>query len=168
MSTLAYTHQLPWHDRWSQPTIEQMLEPLNPQHHKAVTSLMGRAGAYEYVVRSLVWYGAGWNWSVQFDLKDPKGNDLETLCYVVLKAETPLVCIPLPEATYNRLPIRRLHKYVRTELRRCKRTFDCYWATWNLSASSEMEQLTDLLKRKVKIALEPFKPTKAPKPKKQG
>ena len=155
---------MPWQDRWTQPKIEQLLEPLNPQHHKALTNLMAGLEAYEHMHRRLVWHGDGWCWTVQYDLKDPDGNDLGTFCYVVPRAESPLVAesplggFPLPTQLFARLPIRRLHKYLRTTVRSAKRIFNVYWATWALTANSEQEHLMDLAKRKYKILTEPIKP----------
>ncbi|MAE62950.1 MAG: hypothetical protein CMJ18_01655 [Phycisphaeraceae bacterium] len=159
-TTTAVTDRLPWQDRWHEPTVEQLFEPLNPQHGKALRLLMDRIESYGQLERSLLWYGPGWNWTLRYDIRDFEDNDLETLCYLVPREESPQVCVPLGAATLEKLPLRRLHKYVRNGVRGSKCTVELYWATWNLTASSEAEQLVELIKRKHKIVLDPHKSPK--------
>ena len=163
MTTLAPTKLLPWQDHWSEPTLDQLLEPLEEVHRKVLMQLLERIEKYDDLRSSLVWRGVSWHWTLEYTLNDPAGNKLETFCYVVPDKALPRLCIPLTDDVLHRLPFRRLHKLVRTGIRSAKRAVAINWATWELNAPFEVEVLMDLIKRKHKLLLEPFKPTKARK-----
>ena len=164
MSTATYKSLLPWEDRWAEPTINQLFEPLIPQHRKAVEGLCLKIQDLELVEKSLVWYGSGWYWTIQYDLNEPSGNLIEPpFCYVVPDNNSPRVCVPLTDKVFERLPVRRLNKFVRNATRSAKRGFDIYWFSVQLSASTEAEQLMDLIKRKYRYRTEAFEASKSKK-----
>lgn len=163
MTTTVVTKRLPWQDRWNQPSMDELMEPINPQHRRALRTLADRVDDHDHVEQHLEWYGPGWHWTIQFDLKDPNGKQVETLCYLVPRQEAPEVCVPLASTTLERLPLHRLHKFVRNGVRGAKRSVAYHWATWDLTASSEVDQLMDLIKRKHKIVLEPYRAKKKSK-----
>ena len=154
MTTTTVTPLLPWQDRWFRPNLDQLLTPIAEQQRKAFRSLVDRISDYDHVEQSLVWHGPGWNWTIQFEVKDDAGSTLEVLCYLVPRHEGPEVCIPLKDDILEKLSLRRLHKFVRNGVRASKRSVEYYWATWNLAASSEADQLMELVKRKHKLTLE--------------
>ena len=156
-SSMQVKRLLPWQDRWAEPSIEQLIEPLAPHHLKPVTSFLDLVIQYDAVDKSVVWFGPGWQWTIQYAVNDPEGQLIEPLCYVIPNYEVPLLCVPVTDRTYDRLPIRRLPKLIRTGLRSAKRAVNTHWAVWNLTVSSELEQFMELLKRKHKYLREPFK-----------
>lgn len=151
MTTTA-TQRLPWQDRWHCPTVEQLLDPLGPQYRAAMATLLERLGAVERLRQDLVWYGPGWNWTIQFDQLDAEGNKLDTICYVVPDLQVPTVCLPLTVPVLERIPLRRVHKFIRTGIRAAKRAVDVHWATWQLASNTEVEQLMDLIRRRHRLA----------------
>lgn len=163
MSSLTYTAADPWQDQWSKPSIDQLLAALQDQHRKVVTSFFEHLEALDRLEQSLTWHGSGWHWTIQYDLTDPQGDLLETLCFVIACPEGPFVCVPLSPQTYQRLPIRRLPKLVRTAVRSAKRCVTTHWTIVNLTINAELDQLMDLIKRKHRYAMEPFKAPKSAK-----
>ena len=163
MITLTPTKCLPWQDRWCQPTLDQLFEPLEEVHRKILTDMLDRIEKYDDMRSSLVWRGVSWHWTIEYTLHDPDGNKLETFCYVVPNNAVPRVCIPLSNEVLHRLPFRRLHRFVRNGIRSAKRAVAINWAIWELNAPFEVEILMDLIKRKHKMLLEPFKPDKTQK-----
>ncbi len=160
MTTLSPVKLVPWLDRWSEPTPDQLMEPLDEAHRKVLGDLLEHINKFDHIRSSLAWRGVSWHWTLEYLLHDPEGNKLDTFCYVVPNTAGPQICIPLTDAIIHRLPFRRLHKFVRNGIRSAKRAVVISWATWNLNAPFEVELLADLVKRKHKILLEPFKPAK--------
>lgn len=154
MTTTTVTPLLPWQDRWSRPSLDQLLTPIADQQRKAFRNLLDRISDYDHVEQSIVWHGPGWNWTVQFEIKDDKGKIVDVLCYLVPRHEGPAFCVPLKNEILEKLSLRRLHKFVRTGIRGAKRTVEYYWANWNVAASSEADQLMELVKRKHKLTLD--------------
>ena len=163
MSAVTHTAVSPWQDQWSTPSIDQLVADLQDQHRKVFSNLLDKLEPFDNVQRSLAWHGSGWHWVIQYDLTDPQDNPLETLCFIITSPQSPFVCVPLTRDTYQRLPIRRLPKLVRTAVRAAKCSVNTHWTTVNLSFNAELDQLMDLIKRKHRYAMEPFKVTKASK-----
>lgn len=143
--------RLPWQDRWTQPTVPQLLGPVEETRRKLVENLITHIEAFEGVERDVVWYGASWKWTLEFRLKLNEGEDGEVLAYIVPSPQAPIVCIPLTEEVITKIPIRRLNRYIRDVLRSCKRAVDLHWAMWTPMNNVELEQLVDLIKRKHKL-----------------
>ena len=158
--TTAPIQLLPWQDRWTNPSLYELLEPLEDQHRGALDSLLEKIEGYETLDKSLVWLGQSWHWTIQYRLLDPRGNELDTLCYIVPNHITPKVCVPLTDKVLQQIPFRRLAKLVRLAIIDAKRPVAVYWVTLNLTASYEVDPIFDLIKRKHNILMEPFKPAK--------
>ncbi len=147
----------PWLDRWKQPKREQLVALLSDQHRKPVEEFLRLADAMPRVQPTLIWYGLSWHWTIQYNVMDESGKPLDLLCYMVPNPAGPLVCVPLTDEMVNRLPMRRLHKFIRTGIRAAKRAVALQWGCWNVVTSADVEPLADLLKRKYKMVIEPAK-----------
>lgn len=145
--------RLPWEDRWVTPTVEQLLEPLKDQQKKIVPELIERVMGFEGVTQRLVWHGTAWRWTLEFALADEKGNDLGPMVYLVPNPAGAIFCMPLHGETIEALPMKRLNKYVREAIREAKCAVEIHWCIWTPSAQTEVEHLTDLIKRVHKIAV---------------
>ena len=153
MSTPVYDVNSPWEDRWAQPELEQLLAPLDEQRRKVVDIMIEQINEFEGVDMSIIWHGTAWKWTLQFSLYDPDGNLIDTLAYLVPKPDAPVFCVPLRTQTVEKLPLKRLNRYIRDGIRVAKRAVDIYWAVWTPSAVTETEHLRDLIKRRHKIML---------------
>lgn len=160
MAPYAQT-RLPWQDRWTKPSLDELLKPMDAQQRKYFQTLIDQLDGYEDVERELIWYGDSWKWTIHYTFKGEgterarggqRGrNSPSTMCYLVPKTEQPLVCIPMADQHIQRLPMRRLVKYIREGIRSAKCAVATFWATWVPTARSETEVLGDLLKRKHKM-----------------
>lgn len=153
MSTPEYAVKTPWQDRWAQPELEQLLAPLDEQRRKVVDILIEQIEAYPGVHKTLIWHGSSWCWTVEFSLYAEDGKLIDTLAYLVPNPESPVLCLPMKPAMVEKLPIKRLNRYIRDGIRVAKRAVDLYWATWTPTAVTETEHLMDLIKRRHKIML---------------
>jgi hypothetical protein len=148
------TKTIPWHDRWNEPTLDQLVAPIDENRRKAADSLIEHTGNFEAVERTIIWYGQSWRWTIQFTLPDAQG-DPHVLAYLVPVPNAPIFCVPFREDILTRLPLRRLNKYIRDGLRGAKCAVELHWAMWTPSNNVEVEQLIDLIKRKHKLLRTP-------------
>lgn len=153
MTTPTYELTSPWEDRWVKPEVEQLLKPLDEQRRKVVDILLDQIGAYPGVHQTLIWHGTAWRWTLQLSLYDNDGKLIETLAYLVPNPESPVLCIPMRPQMVDKLPLKRLNRYIRDGIRVAKRAVDVYWATWTPTAVTETEHLMDLIKRRHKILM---------------
>jgi hypothetical protein len=161
MAPYAQT-RLPWQDRWTRPNLDQLLQPLNHQQRRYFQQLIDQLDGYENVERELIWYGDSWKWTISYVFKTTNTNGRTTrrgsdpgegqiLCYLVPKTDQPLVCVPMADEQIQKLPMRRLGKFIRDGIKSAKCAVATHWATWTPTARTETELLGDLLKRKFKM-----------------
>ena len=67
------TIRSPWEDRWTRPTLEQLVQPQREQTLPVMQAMLEQLGEIEQVQQSLIWYGPAWKWTIQFTLHDSKG-----------------------------------------------------------------------------------------------
>lgn len=151
MSPDVITERLPWQDRWTRPTFDQLLQPHDKEHRELLLSLVAGIEALDGVQRSLTWYGQAWKWTFQFNFYDEAGHDVEVLAYLVPNPQSSLLCVPLLEPMISQFPIRRLNKFVRTGIQNAKQAVEIHWAVWSPTTQAEADHLLDLLNRKHKI-----------------
>lgn len=152
MSRQAVSSRLAWQDRWSQPTLDQLLQPLNAQHTRLMNALMEQFAQLEGVEQTIMWYGPAWKWTIAYTIKPAstgrnKPSDPHVLCYIVPKVDAPLVCVPLNDHSLDILPIQRLTKFVRDGIKLAKFAVAIHWATWAPATLGEVSQIVDLIKR---------------------
>jgi len=153
MTTTVYDVNSPWEDRWAMPELDQLLKPIEEQRRKVVDILIKQIGEYPGVHQTLIWHGTAWKWTLQFSLYGEDGELIDTLAYLVPNPESPVLCVPLKPQTVEKLPLKRLNRYIRDGIRVAKRAVEIYWAVWNPTAVTETEHLMDLIKRRHKIML---------------
>jgi hypothetical protein len=148
-----------WADRWNPPTFDALMaelnEPASIHMPKLFTNIRGEVADLE---QRVIWHGTSWRWTVEFSapsqISTAGGEGREVLFYFVPNPEEPLVCVPLRPEVLEHLPIRRLNRYIRDGIRGAKWAVDIRWGKWIITANTEVEHMTDLLKRKAKIFIE--------------
>lgn len=145
----------PWQDRWNEPTLDQLLHCLKPQHQKLFGMILDAVGQFERVTQNIIWYGPAWKWTVQLSITDHRGKPTENLLYLVPNKDMPLVCVPLSDGAINALPLKRLKKYIRDGIAGGKFAVAIHWATWTVNSQAEVACLLDLIKRKHKFYTTP-------------
>ena len=128
MSRTSASNRLAWADRWSQPSLPLVLDPLKSQQRKIVNALLDQLGQLDRVERSIIWYGAslevdhslrGWLppplRATSSRFQGDMGIEPSTLCYLVPKDRAALYLRP-PERRRDprTLPMTLLHsKFIR-------------------------------------------------------
>jgi hypothetical protein len=161
MSRTALSNRLPWDDRWSRPSLPQLIQPLKAHHRRAFETLMNELTPLPSVERSILWYGPAWKWTIHFTLppqtrKSGKGaqpSEPDTLCYLVPRIESPMVCVPLSEAVIEQLPMQRLSKLIRDGIKMAKCAVAIHWACWTPNNQGEVAHIVDLVKRRHKLTV---------------
>lgn len=156
MSKTAYTTRLPWQDRWNEPTLEQLLDPIKPKeaHYKALTNVMAGIEEYEGVERRIIWSGQGWQWCIEYVLEgqhDTGPDNPDAMAYVIPDPEQPILVIPLRDEHIEQVPLRRVNRFIRDQIRSAKCSVQIHWCRWSPSAQTEVDHLMDLVKRKWKM-----------------
>ena len=152
MSRSATASRPPWEDRWSEPSVRQLLSPVPPQHRRPLEAIIAELDGYDGIAQQIVWYGPGWNWTIQYQFDTTPACCPDVLCYLVPRQESPIVCVPLREQEIDRLPIKRLNRLIREGILRAKCAVTVNWATITPNSRAEAEQLIDLIRRKHKAA----------------
>ena len=148
-----------WADRWNEPTFEGLMadlkEPASIHMPKLLTNIRGEVDGLE---ERVIWHGTSWRWTIEFTapstITTAGGEGREVLFYFVPNPDEALVCVPLRPEVLEHLPIRRLNRYIRDGIRSAKWAVDIRWGKWIVTANTEVEHMTDLLKRKAKIFVE--------------
>ena len=146
MSKLAFKAPLPWQNRWTEPSLEQLLEPQKEQAGESLRSFIDQALEIEGAAVRIRWYGTAWKWAIVIDA----GQDLGDLAFVVPNPETPAIAVALEPGLYQGLGTKRLSKYIRDELRSAKWAYESYWTRFSPTNKSDVEALIDLIRRKHK------------------
>jgi len=143
-----------WENRWSEPTADQLMDNVIADRRSYITELRKYLHELERFEEVVQWCGAGWHWSMIYRVPGGEDTANDTFAYIVPRPEEPLFCIPLTDDVMDKLPIRRLNRTVRENLRSAKKGISLHWATWTPNMNTEVEHLKDLLKRKNKLMLE--------------
>ncbi|QQE12498.1 hypothetical protein JD969_03230 [Planctomycetota bacterium] len=154
MSSTNSNTQGAWEDRWTKPTFDMLMSVYDPAGRKRILEqLFANFDEFDNIRREIVWHGSAWKWTEQFILVDSKGKDIDILVFFVPNPETPQICVPLRKDFIDSLPMKRLNKFVREGIRSAvaKCAVEVAWASWSPNASTEVEHLTDLFKRKYKF-----------------
>lgn len=150
MSSQMVTARLPWQDRWTQPTVEQLLEPLDDDSRAGLVQLIDLMDTFDNVERELVWYGESWKWTIHYYLagQGRTRQNIQTMAYLVPRDEQSLVCVPMRREMIEDLPMRRLTKFIREGVTSAKCAVEIHWANWTPGNATEFNTLVDLLRRK--------------------
>lgn len=140
----------PWEDRWTTPTLDQLLGLVEVNRRKLIQTLIDRIGGYEGIESELIWHGVSWRWTLQFTLSVGSAGP-QPFAYVVPNPEAPLICIPMSSQEIDRLPMKRLNRFIRDGIRSAKCAVETHWCKWTPTAGTEVEHLSDLIKRLHKI-----------------
>lgn len=148
-----------WADRWNEPTAEALMAELNEPATIHMPKLLSNVeGEVPSLKQRVIWHGTSWRWTLEYSAESiittAGGEGREVLFYFVPNPEEPLVCVPLRPEVLEHLPIRRLNRYIRDGIKSAKWAVDIRWGKWIVTANTEVEHMTDLLKRKAKIFVE--------------
>ena len=153
-ANITYSKPLPWADRWTEPTVEQLYEALKPHHRKVFDAVLEHLDGLDEAQQSLVWYGPSWKWTIQYSHAANEEDDPNQLCYIVCNPELPQVVVPMSEAFVDALPMRRLNRFIRETVRAAKCAVSISWGLFTPASAAEAAHLNELIDRKLKYELQ--------------
>ncbi|MEM6552787.1 MAG: hypothetical protein AAF750_11765 [Planctomycetota bacterium] len=157
MPKIIIRSRLPWEERWTTPTLDQLWDAQKEHHKRVLPSFLEGTQAFDGLEQSLQWHGEAWMWTVEINFPEAelggKAANQNAFAYIVPRPETPLVCIPLEEAFVEAVPMRRLNRFIRDGIKGAKQSINIHWAKWTPSAQTEVDHLLDLVKRRHKFLL---------------
>ncbi len=153
--TASSTSLHPWQDRWTQPTLKELLGSLGKPLGRTVDKLVQRLDELEGVEHAMTWYGPSWGWTVEFTIPgepDGRGNSKRgqrrPLAYLVPNLDGPLLSVPISIPLMDQLRPKRLRRYIKDSLESAKHSVDHYWATWTFTNQAEVDLLFEIIERK--------------------
>jgi len=145
--------QTAWENRWEQPTREQLYGLIDEGKRKFWDALRENVLAFDGVEEDVVWHGLAWKWVTRYThpAAATEGEPDGVIAYVVTLPDQAQFCVPLSTDEILSMPVRRLNRYIRDQLRSAKCAVEMHWGHWEPTAMTEVEYLTDLIKRKYKF-----------------
>jgi hypothetical protein len=143
-------NKLPWHDEFERPTFEQLRSPLNQQARAHFDYAKEKIDAFEDVEAHLKWHGLPWRWSYKYTHDE---DDSGAVAYLVPDPSGIKLSVPLTPDSIKSMPAHRFKKHLKEVLGRAKEVDGVYWAHFELAAKSQIDDITDLIRRKLDFAL---------------
>jgi len=135
----------PWEDKFRQPSLDELLEQYNKQQSTLFENAREHLLAMDSVKELLDWHGLPWRWSLAYSVNAPK---LASVAFLVPNPTVPTVGLPMSVTFVQSLPMRKLKKPIREGLTAAKLIGESYWSSWELTSKTQLEEVSDLLKRK--------------------
>jgi len=144
----AYTMRSCWENKFEEPTIDDLRSGFGKQLGGLVDAGRERLNSYEGMQESLSWLGVPWRWTVVYSLP---GADDRPVAYLVLDPHKPQISIPMSAEMVESIPMHRLKKHVRDGVLLSRKVVGIYWSTWELTSRSQLQDILELVNRKIKL-----------------
>lgn len=136
----------PWKDRFNQPTVEVLRKELAADPRRLFDQTRRKLLQLDGLQEIPSWHGDSWHWTLAYAL-DGKGDAVAIL---VPAPHDLQLAVPMDREFAESLPVSRLPRAVRDGLELAREPFDTRWAIWSITSSSLIEQLIDLVERKLR------------------
>lgn len=140
--------RLPWEDRFRMPSVGDLRTHYNKQLGNLLDLAREALLGFEGVKEQIAWQGVAWRWTLTYCR--PTGGE-RPWAYLIPHPEGPTIAIPLAEDVVAAIPRRRLKKFVTDGIASARRVGDVYWATWQITNRSNLDDVLDLAKRAQKL-----------------
>lgn len=137
--------RLPWEDQFNTPSMDDLRRHYPKQLGNLLETARSNLLAFEGVREELAWQGVPWRWTLTYSCPD---DPTRAWAYLVPDPLRPKIALPLTEEMVEALPMRRLKKFVRDGVVAARRVNTVYWATWEITNRSQLEEILELARRK--------------------
>jgi hypothetical protein len=138
--------RLPWIDRFNRPSSRQLRDSLPDPAREIFDSIHRRLLELDGVEESLSWYGASWNWTIEFRTK----HSDDPLAVLIPSPEDLQLAIPFDRKFASSISVKRMKRAVRDGLELAQEPFDTRWGVWSVVSTNLMDDLQDLIQRKLR------------------
>lgn len=141
MASIEFKHKSPWENKFRNPTLAELkavyLKPVQQLFEESREALM----AFAEFKEELAWLGVPWRWSLVYRLP---GESLSS-AYLVPQPLKPRIAVPVEMDFVLSAPTRKLSKFIREGLVHCPEVGGYKWATWELLAKSQLEEVIEFM-----------------------
>ncbi len=147
-----YTMRSSWENKFDEPTIDDLRAGFGKQVGALIDGARDKLCSYEPVDESVSWQGVPWRWTMVYSAPD---LDDRPIAYLVLDPQRPLIAIPMTAELVESIPMHRLKKHVRDGVLLSRKVVGVYWSTWELTSKSQLQDILELVHRKMKLLTAP-------------
>lgn len=157
-----------WSNRFRAPSPDelraQMPKPALAVFDDARARLMACVGVAEFVC----WQGVPWRWTLMYsqpvssavppggagrEPPDAAATSASVLAYLIPDPQRLQICVPLNTEHLTAMPLKRMKKWIRDGLVFSRAVGGTCWPTWDLTATTQLDDVADLIVRKHKLSL---------------
>ena len=138
--------RLPWTDRFSKPDIRDLSAPYDNAAEALFAAARKSVAEPDAVEEHISWQGLPWRWTLVFE---HPGDPTRAFAYLVPDPHAPKISIPLTAEMIQRLPMRRMKKTIRDGIDSGNRVNSVVWACWDLGSENQLEDILDIVSRKL-------------------
>lgn len=149
MSTMSLTTD-PWRDRYHTPDAAALRKGLEAEVVEVFDAMRTYMTGIDDVDESPAWHGSNWCWSLEYRI--PIATEVVGL--LIPAAHDLQFAMPIDREFLGQLPIRRMKRAIRDGLDLASPPFDTTWAVWSLTPGSSLDDLQDLVNRRLKFERE--------------
>ena len=147
MSNTNHMQRPAWKDRFTEPTIEQIRDPLPEADQSLFDSFHQHVSGLKNLSHRLAWHGEGWYWTIEY----VREGDEIPVAILIPAPEDVKVAMPIDPDFTRKISIPRLKRSIRDGLELSLDPFDAKWAVWSLQPGSFVDDLLNLVQRKIKF-----------------
>jgi hypothetical protein len=138
--------QLAWKDKFTEPTPHQLRQSLPESSVDLFDRTRRHLRRLDGVDETVAWYGLCWCWSIEYRT-DQTG---EPLAVLIPSPQDLQLAMPLDPEFITSLPTKRMKRAIRDGLDLAQEPFDTRWGVWSIQPGSFVDDLTDLVNRKLR------------------
>jgi len=146
---MAYTVD-PWQDRFQTPDVATLRKAVDPESVESFDRVRSYLRDIEGVTETPGWHGTTYCWCLEYRLP---GRE-EPLGILIPSPIDLQLAMPIDVPFLDQLPIRRMKRAIRDGLDLASPPFDTTWAIWSLTPGSFLDELEDVVDRRVKYVTE--------------
>jgi hypothetical protein len=139
-------NRLPWKDRFKEPSPADLRGGLEKPVVRTFDRARDHLRKVSGVRETVGWYGQSGCWTLEYRLTGHR----EPFAVLIPSPEDLQLAMPLEAAFITTLPLKRMKRGVRDGLELANEPFDTNWGVWSLAPDGLLEDLKDLLDRRVK------------------
>ncbi|MFK7961120.1 MAG: hypothetical protein AB8G96_11410 [Phycisphaerales bacterium] len=137
-----------WQDRFNTPDVTTLRKGVDTEAAEAFdrirTDLLRVEGAREV----MAWYGQSWGWSIEYHVD---AIDDGPLAVIIPAPEDVQMAMTIEPDFLAQLPLRRMKRAIRDGLDLASPPFDTNLAVWSLQPVHILDDLMDLIERRLKF-----------------
>lgn len=136
-----------WENRFAQPSLDALSEHYPKQLATLFAHARDRLLEFDAIHETISWQGLPWRWCLVYSTD---GDPTPAWTYLVPDPEGVTLCVPVNQDIVDSMPMKRLKKHIRDAIYMGKQVEQTIWATWQLTAKTQVDEVLDIAKRKHK------------------